>query len=110
MAILTKGSRRIVVDEQPFRWRVRHKPTYGQSLCWATIGLCVAAEGGQGAVLIVSTAQYHPENWFNTPLEPVLPHQVADSIQLAKKLGWQPLKAGKPFWLDYESSARLVFP
>ncbi len=105
MSILKKGARRIVVDGQPYYWRVRHRPTYCQSMGWSTIGLAVEAEGGQGAVLVVDVPQYHPGNWRREPAASVLPQQVADYIQQARRLGWQPLRAGKPFQLAHQTSA-----
>ena len=72
---------------------------------WSNIGLAVEAEGGLGAVLIVDVPQYHPSNWRHEPAEPVLPQQVADYIQQARRLGWQPLQAGKPFQLAHQTSA-----
>ncbi|MEU1179286.1 hypothetical protein ABZ464_16840 [Streptomyces sp. NPDC005820] len=35
MALVRKGSRRIVVDGTAHHWRLRGRPTYFQALAWA---------------------------------------------------------------------------
>jgi hypothetical protein len=35
MALVRKGSRRIVVDGTVYRWRLRGRPTYFQGLAWS---------------------------------------------------------------------------
>ena len=74
-------------------------------MTWSNIGLAVEVAGGQGSVLVVQVPQYHPGNWVQKPAEPVLPQQVADYIQQARRLGWQPMQAGKPFQLTHQTSA-----
>lgn len=105
MAILKKGSRPIVVDGCKFRWRVRHRPTYCQGLCWSNLVLAVEAADAVSSTLVVDLPQLHACNWLKQPAEPVLPAQVADYIRQAIVAGWQPTKPGKPFLLNRSKPA-----
>jgi hypothetical protein len=100
MAILKKGSRRIVVDGRSFRWRVRHRPTYDQALCASRLILAAEAANGLGSKLVVVLPQVHPSSWMGYPSQPVLPSQVAHYIRQAVGGGWKPTQSGKPFLLD----------
>ena len=97
MAILKKGSRRIIVDGCCFRWRVRHRPTYHQGLCWSNYVLAVEAAEGSGSKLVVVLPHPHTRNWLHQPAQAVLPSQVASYIRQAVVEGWQPNQNGKPF-------------
>ncbi|MEW5539282.1 hypothetical protein AB1339_16690 [Streptomyces cyaneofuscatus] len=102
MALNTKGSRRITVDGTEYRWQIRRKPSYMQGLCRTPIAYAVeAGSGGRpGTILIVIVGQAHPGNWVGVEAEPVRPAHVAASIRQARGKGWDPDRAGSPFWLD----------
>lgn len=89
MAIPDKGARTIVVDGQSFRWRIKHKPTYGQAF-YPNVPLRVAISPTEfpGSVLIVSFPQPHPGSYFCQSPQPVLPSDVAQCIQQAMAEGW----------------------
>ncbi|MDK0522194.1 hypothetical protein OCT49_24590 [Streptomyces sp. ML-6] len=100
MTLNRKGSRRIVVGDVTYRWRLRRKPTYSQALCWSACAYAVEHADHSGSVLIVTTNQAHPGNWLSWPPQPVPPSDVARAIQLALSRGWAPTTAGSPFQLD----------
>ncbi|OEV04790.1 hypothetical protein [Streptomyces oceani] len=102
MALNRKGSRRITVDGIAYRWRVRHKPAYAQSLCWTPLTYAVelADREGPGTTLVVSTGQSHPSNWMGAAATSVRPAQVAAGIRGARAAGWLPARPGSPFRFD----------
>jgi hypothetical protein len=100
MALGRKGSRRIVVDGTAYRWRLRRRPTYFQALAWTPCTFAVEHAEVSGTTLVVTTDQPHPSNWFGREAEPVLPSDVAETIQLALHKGWTPTTPGSPFYLD----------
>jgi hypothetical protein len=77
MALVKKGSRRILVDGVTYRWRLRGRPTNSQTLCWSPRTYTVQHAGQPGSTLVVTTNQPHPINWFGQSSEAVLPSDVA---------------------------------
>jgi hypothetical protein len=104
VALVKKGSRRIVVDGVTYRWRVRHKPTYCQSNGWGPLTFAVEDATASGTVLVVETDRPHPENWFGLTTKPVVPADVAQAIRTALAQGWTPLANGSPFHLDVSNA------
>ncbi|GAA3776579.1 hypothetical protein [Streptomyces chiangmaiensis] len=100
MALGRKGSRRIVVDGTAYRWRLRRRPTYFQGLSLTPCTFAVEHADAPGAMLVVTTNQPHPSNWFGREAKPVLPSGVGQAIQLALREGWIPTAPGSPFRLD----------
>ncbi|MFJ9742552.1 hypothetical protein [Streptomyces sp. NPDC101166] len=100
MALVRKGSRRIVVDGTAYRWRLRGRPTYFQGLAWSPCMFAVEHADASGTTLVVTTHQPHPSNWFERSANPVLPSDVAHAIELALREGWIPAAPGSPFCLD----------
>ena len=94
MAIPKKGSRKIVVDNVLYRWRIRWKPSYSQE-CQDNC-LCAAAEiyeNPQSALHIAFPwARYKLYSSFN--VEPVTPRHIELMIRKALEKGWQPNKNG----------------
>ena len=99
MALTRRGSRRIVVDDIAYRWRVRRKPTYCQSNGWGPQSYAVEHETNPGTTLVVETGRAHPGNWFTLTSGPIQPADVAKSIHEALSLGWTPQTPGSPFVL-----------
>nr|WP_127469009.1 hypothetical protein [Streptomyces sp. B27] len=99
MTLNRKGSRRSVVGDVTYRWRLRRKPTYRQALCWSACTYAVEHSDHSGSILVVTTNQAHPGNWLSRPTQPVLPSDVARAIQLALSRGWTPTIDGPPFQL-----------
>ncbi|MGW2468717.1 hypothetical protein [Streptomyces bauhiniae] len=100
MALVRKGSRRIVVDGATYRWRLRGRPTYLQRLAWSPCTFAVEHADTSGATLVVITDQPHPSNWISREAEPVLPSGVAAAVRLALREGWTPTVPGSAFHLD----------
>src|SRR5690349_21287928 len=57
VALGAKGSRSIVVDGLPYRWKVRHKPSYAQLLGNSDLVFAVERSDISGQVLVVDTGQ-----------------------------------------------------
>ncbi|WKX20467.1 MULTISPECIES: hypothetical protein [unclassified Streptomyces] len=100
MALVRKGSRRIVVDGAAYRWRLRGRPTYFQGMAWSPCTYAVEHADTPGVVLVVTTNQPHMSNWLGREAEPVLPSGVAAAIRLALREGWTPTTLGSAFHLD----------
>jgi hypothetical protein len=98
MAIPRRWSRPITVDGQPYRWLVRGKPTYCQSMGWSPLTVAVG-HGEGGSVMVVTLPQPHPDSRYNTDQEafPVLPSDVAWLIRAGQAAGWNPTQPGCPF-------------
>ncbi len=96
MALVRKGSRRIVVDGTAYRWRLRRRPTYSQGLAWSPCTFAVEHADAPGTTLVVTTNQPHPSNWVGREAKPVLPADVAEAIELALRAGWAPAAPGPP--------------
>lgn len=100
MALVRKGSRRIVVDGTSYRWRLRGRSTYFQGLAWAPCTFAVEHADTPGMTLVVTTDQCHPSNWIGREADPILPGRVAAAVRLALHQGWSPTAEGSAFHLD----------
>lgn len=123
MSIPKKGTRKIVVEGEPFIWLIRRQATYCQA-DYPEGCLHVAVENAQepGSVLVIVTDRLHPQGFSRVhgelvPLQlqdesgeirawrierryaisPVTPSDVAVWIQQALQMGWLPKKSGTPF-------------
>ncbi|WP_340683890.1 hypothetical protein LCL61_36100 [Amycolatopsis coloradensis] len=103
MALLRKGSRRIVVDETAYRWIVRRKAHLrtGRRIF---LSYGVELEDARGAVLVVRTDHAHPVNYMGVPSKAVLPSDVERAIRLALARGWEPSAPGAQFRLDLSAA------
>lgn len=90
MALVKKGSRRIVVDDVAYKWRLRRRPTYNQGMGWSPTTYAVEHADRPGAVLLVTTDQPHMRNWVGMVGNPVQPADVADAVRTALANGWMP--------------------
>nr|WP_079053310.1 hypothetical protein [Streptomyces phaeochromogenes] len=100
MALVRKGSRRVVVDATAYRWRLRGRPTYFQGLAWSPCTFAVEHADTTGMTLVVTTNHPHPSNWIGREVEPVLPSGVAATVRLALREGWTPTAPSSEFRLD----------
>jgi hypothetical protein len=100
MALVRKGSRRIVVDGTAYRWRLRGRPTYFRGLAWTPCTFAVEHADTPGTTLVVTTNQAHPSNWIGREAKSVLPSGVAAAVRLALREGWTPMAPGSAFHLD----------
>lgn len=97
-----RGSRRIVVDGEPYRWRVRRSPTYAQGNAWSGLAFVVEHADSPGAVLRVELPGARPDNWVEADAGVATPTDVARAVRLARAGGWEPRVPGEAF--------RLVLP
>jgi hypothetical protein len=100
MSIPKKNSRRVIVDDVEYRWRVRGRPTYDQALTTGRLILAVEQCEKRGSVLVVELAQSHPSNWMQEAASGVTPAVVTGHIRTALKLGWSPACKGPQFLMD----------
>ncbi|WP_226874086.1 hypothetical protein [Microbispora sitophila] len=108
MAIPRKGSRLITVDGATYRWRIRHKPTYGQAIGEGPLTFPVEPAEGPGRVLLVSLPFSRPDVWVGERTMAVRPALVAAVIRMALKRGWDPWQAGHAFDLDVTEDDHLA--
>ncbi|WP_439631218.1 hypothetical protein [Gemmata sp.] len=97
MAISKKYSRRIVVDGEAYRWRVRAEVFYQTGYD----GLLVAtvwSEPGPGQVLTV-VGDRHPNcrylDGYAAATDTFTPKRIADAIREALRSGWKPACRGQ---------------
>nr|WP_069766502.1 hypothetical protein [Streptomyces sp. LUP47B] len=109
MALVRKGSRRIVVDGTVYRWRLRGRPTYFQGLAWSPCSFAVEHAETPGMTLVVTTDQPHPSNWIGREADPVRPSGVAAAVRLALRAGWTPTAPGSAFHLDQSAGFTASF-
>lgn len=102
MAMPKKGSRSIVVDEVPYRWRLRGEREYNM-----TVAIEPITDGAMSS-LVVDTSVMAPAdsplddkagNWFGSYIVSVTPAVVEAYIRLAMKQGWKPTEKGNAFVL-----------
>ncbi len=110
MAIATKGSRRITIDEVQYRWSVRRKPTYSQALCHGKLTFSVMNETQPGTTLIVVLEGARPDNWLNQPGVAVTPSIVERAIRSALSEGWCSSEKGPPYVLQLQQAYLYVQP
>lgn len=99
MAMPKKGSRSIVVDDTPYRWRLRSENDCRKSMI---IAVEPVTESGDVSVLTVDTSAPSPSPVGGSPYNEevsVTPAVVEAYIRLALTKGWKPGERGKPFVL-----------
>lgn len=98
MAAPRTGSRRIVVDDVAYRWRIRRRATRAQSDYGSgKLYLSVELFARPGAVLVLHSDRPHPADWSTGQAEPIRPADVAAWIRLALQSGWEPAAPGPQF-------------
>lgn len=97
MSIPKKGTRKIIVDGEPFIWLIRRQPTNSQA-DYPEGHLHVAVEHAteHGSVLVILTDRLHPHG-FSLEITAVTPKDVALWIKQAMQVGWLPKKSGRTF-------------
>lgn len=97
MTMPRKHSRRIIVDEIPFRWCIG-KGRLFQTGLGSGDRVIVESVDGHGATLVIVL----PWDFCDDPT--VTPGKVADWTRRALDHGWQPHQPGSPFELDLSSA------
>ncbi len=105
MTIPKRGSRRIVVDEVAYRWRMRRRPTADQRSGRTPLLVAISAEEGPGPTMVARLHRPHPRNERAHYSEAVTPAEVARLIREGRELGWDPLRPGPQFTLEPLRSA-----
>ncbi len=99
MSIPKKGTRKIIVDGEPFIWLIRRQATNTQAESgWGHLHVAVEHAEEPGSVLVILTDRPHPQGGSLDNCEvPVKPSDVAQWIRQAVRLGWQPRRSGIRF-------------
>ena len=103
MSITKKGSRKITINNEDYRWLIRRKATYEQ---WAyeESMLHVAIERAikPSSVLHIVTDKRHPQNISNKEISTITPKDISIWIIEALNLGWNTNENGGPFHVKIE--------
>jgi len=103
MTIPKKGSRKITVDSQDYRWSIRRKPTYSQAISEGPdFTAAVELYTSPGSTLIISFPFSRPDSWLSPNNESVTPSDIKLAIYKAIGMGWKPAEKGGAFHLDFE--------
>jgi hypothetical protein len=98
MAAPKTGSRRIVVDDIAYRWRIRRRATVMQAdYGCGKLHVSVELFRRPGAVLVLHTDRPHPADWGTGEVVPVCPVDIAEWVRLAVQAGWAPAVPGPQF-------------
>lgn len=106
MALNKKGTRKITVDGEDYRWRIRKKPTYDQGAFGTAMTFAVEHSEAPGSTLVVTTTMPRSDNWLlKKTSASVTPAHVARAIREALRAGWSPATSGPPFMLHFDMLA-----
>jgi hypothetical protein len=94
-----KGSRLITVDGAVFRWRVSHRPAYGEGNGRSSLTFVVERAEEPASILAVSLPCARPDNWLGERTIAVRPVLVAGCVRRALAQGWNPGQRGTGFTL-----------
>lgn len=98
MSIPKKGTRKIIVDGQPFIWLIRRQATNMQAdYGCGNIHVAIQHAEESGSVLVILTDRPHPQCWGTNEVRPVTPSDAAQWIGQAMQFGWQPQLPGITF-------------
>jgi hypothetical protein len=103
MAIPKKGSRKIIVNEIEFRWRVRWKPTDSQAVCDSNMTAAIEFYENPQSVLSVEFPWVRYDAWFGVAEQPITPKIIEICIKNALAQGWKPNEKGKTFVIKHEN-------
>ena len=98
MSIPKKGTRKIIVDGQPFIWLIRRQATNMQA-DYGCGNLHVAVQHAEepGGRVSYHHHRHHPQCWGTNEVRPVTPSDAAQWIRQAMQFGWQPQLPGITF-------------
>jgi hypothetical protein len=102
MTIPKKGSRKIIVDNIEYRWRVRHKGTYMQDVFESFLTASVELYENPQNALLVEFPWVRFDAYIGDAKQPVTPKLIESCIKTALSQGWKPNEKGKTFQLNYE--------
>ncbi|MGW2872099.1 hypothetical protein [Kitasatospora sp. NPDC001225] len=103
MALARKGTRRIAVDGEEYRWRVTR-----QHWCCdyegTTLGYAAEHAAHPGTALVVDTGRPTLRTPGAVATDLVLPREVAAGIRTARANGWTPATPGPPLTLHLSAA------
>jgi hypothetical protein len=102
MALPKKGTRKITVDGEVYRWLIRKQPTDGQGAFVSQMTFAVEHIRESRRTLVVGTRVPRPDNWLRKPSASVTPAHVAEAIRKARGSGWEPGLPGSAFMMDFD--------
>ncbi len=97
MAIPKKGSRKVTVEGESYRWVVGKRVAF-QNADYGLGKFNVAIEsiGGAGATLLILAERHmQPGDWGTIEVEPITPSDVSRWISTAIQKGWDPRVDGQ---------------
>lgn len=98
MAIPKKGSRKIIVNRENYRWRVRQKTNYWNLLSGDGLAFAVEHEKGNNVLHVNLQGFGHFQSWATHLRTLVItPAIVAQAIEVALQKGWKPEQKGSAF-------------
>ncbi|TDF35664.1 hypothetical protein EYS14_19865 [Alteromonadaceae bacterium M269] len=97
MTIPAKGSRKILVNENEYRWLIRKKPTYSQGAFASPMIIVIESNIAPSCVLKVILSAPRKDNWLGEPSMQVTPKDIKGFIEKAMSEGWEPHKNGGVF-------------
>jgi hypothetical protein len=105
MAMAKKGSRVLLVDDVPYRWRIRGRETAAQASGETNLSVAIeAVVDGDICTLVVDPSVARPSKTSEEDAVSVTPAVVEAYVRLALKKGWKPTQKGKPFLLVADES------
>lgn len=109
MSIPKKGTRKITVDKEEYRWLIRRKATHSQS-DYGTGCIHVAIEHTEesGTTLLVYTDRKHPKDWSTNTVVSVTPSDITKWITQALKLDWEPKRQGPQLAVEIEGDEMRI--
>ncbi len=98
MAISRKGSRKIMIEGEEYRWLVRRKAAYSQAEYGSgKIHVAIEHAKEKGATLHIETGHPHPKDWGTVKVAPVTPADISLWIAMAIQKGWDPKNTGPTY-------------
>ena len=105
MALPIKGTRRVSVDGEQYRWLIRKRPTYCQAAFASPMTIAVQCVQHPERTLVITTTVPRSDNWLDKAAErfvSVTPFHVAEAIRQARGAGWRPEIPGSAFKLQFD--------
>jgi hypothetical protein len=102
LAINHKGSRRVVVDDVAYRWRIRRKPSHAQASEYSPLLVAISLDEAPGATLVIEANGQRPDA-LHLSLTTITPATIAAAIRSAIAAGWRSSEPGSPFRFRLES-------
>ncbi|WP_445355572.1 hypothetical protein ACJJI5_03955 [Microbulbifer sp. EKSA008] len=97
MSIPKKGSRKIVVEGNSYRWIVRDRPTYTQAFQGGKMLAAIELDSQKGSTLSVEFKWLRPDVAITSYPNSVMPKLIGSCIKSAINEGWNPINPGPAY-------------